>query len=307
MDRYTEKTKSWLEQRFKRTTNEGIYYAHQPIYGFRGGSSGGWVISSYTVTYQIIKALSHMQFNSLLDVGGAEGYTAALIRSIFKVHVRNCDLSNEACNRAKEIFDIDGESVDIHKLPYSDNEFDIVVCSETLEHVPNFRLATNELLRVCKKAVVITVPHEAKEIIENNIKENIPHAHIHYFDMKTFDFVKPIVKKIKTNKMLSTRLNIPRAIVESKKREKEETSYSSISVIVYNLFRPLFHLVFGKKAVTFLMKLDEKFSKNVKSFSGIIFILLKDEEFFSEIPLRKISASQIINFTVPYYYLNRQH
>ncbi|KAF0142625.1 MAG: methylase involved in ubiquinone/menaquinone biosynthesi [Stygiobacter sp.] len=305
MDLYTEKTKYWLEERFKRTNESGIYFAHQPIYGFRKGHSGDWVINSYTITYQILKALSCIEFDSLLDVGGAEGYTAALVKNVFNVNVTSCDLSSEACNRAKEIFGVNGKAVDIHKLPFEDNEFDVVVCSETIEHVPDFRLATNELLRVCKKAVVLTVPHESEAVIENNIKEKIPHAHIHCFDEDSFDFTKQVVEKITAKKMLDTRLNIPRAIVEAKKRTENETDYSSTFVRIYNFLRPAFGLLFGKKSVEFLMKADEHLSKNTNNYSGLIFVLLKDKNFAYEIPRINVSPEQIVNFVVPYHYLRK--
>jgi hypothetical protein len=70
---------------------------------------------------------------------------------------------------------------------------------------------------VCKKAVVITVPHESKKVIERNIKENIPHAHIHSLDPKSFDFVLPKTSKVISRKMLSPFLSIFRALAEGMK------------------------------------------------------------------------------------------
>ncbi len=144
----------------------------------------------YIPTYQIIKVLSKIDFHSLLNVGGAEGYKAALIRDIFGAEVKNSDLSEEACKRAKEIYNIDSDPVDIHNLPYQDNQFDVVLCSETLEHVTNFSKATSELLRVAAKAIIITVPHEPKEHTENNKLKKIIHGHIEAFTLKSFDFLK---------------------------------------------------------------------------------------------------------------------
>ena len=40
MDTYTEDTKSWLDQRFREVDAEGVFLAHQPIYGFRRGHCG---------------------------------------------------------------------------------------------------------------------------------------------------------------------------------------------------------------------------------------------------------------------------
>lgn len=305
MDNYTEKTRNWLDDRFRETTDEGIYFAHQPIYGFRNGHSEEYVIQRYMITYQIMKALAHLKFNSLLDVGGAEGYKAALARELFDAKVRSCDLSNEACNRAKEIFGVEGEVVDIHQLPYDDDEFDIVVCSETLEHVPDIQTAVKELLRVSKNSVIISVPHESKETIEKNIKENIPHSHLHCLDVDSFDYTLSIVQKIIVRKILVPVLNIPCAIVESKKRKKGETNYSSASVRVYNFFRPLFHFVFGKNAAAFLVWLDDLFSRLNMPYYGLVFVLLKSKESYYVKPRKHLSASRIVDFKVPYYYMKK--
>ena len=61
MDNYTTDTKDWLNDRFKATDEEGIYFAHQPIYGFRKGHSEPGIIIRYIITYQIMK----MEYNSL--------------------------------------------------------------------------------------------------------------------------------------------------------------------------------------------------------------------------------------------------
>ena len=42
--------------------------------------------------------------------------------------------------RANEIFKLKATPVDIHNLPFKDNEFDVVICSETLEHVTESKL-----------------------------------------------------------------------------------------------------------------------------------------------------------------------
>ncbi len=295
--------KRWLDQRFKMTDEEGIYHAHQPIYGFRKGHSEPGTIVRYIITYQIMKALSHLKFTSLLDVGGAEGYKAALARSIFDVNVRSSDLSGEACNRAKEIFDVDGEPVDVHQLPYNDNEFDVVLCNETLEHVPDLQKATNELIRVCSKAVIITVPHEPKEFIENNIRENIPHSHIHSFDTDSFNFIIPGAFKVISRRFLNPYLKLVAGIVDAVKLE-QSTNYPQFLINSYNSCLPLFRLVFGWRSAGMLIKLDNFISNLIPSYSGMIFILLKDANCYSTNPKKQITTQQIMDFKVPYHYLS---
>lgn len=49
---------------------------------------------------------------------------------------------------------------DITNLPFADNSFDIVLCSEVMEHIPNDSAAAKELLRVVKPGhnLVVSVP-----------------------------------------------------------------------------------------------------------------------------------------------------
>ncbi len=294
--------KRWLDQRFKMTDEEDIYHAHQPIYGFRKGHSEPGTIVRYIITYQTMKALSHLKFTSLLDVGGAEGYKAALARSIFNVSVRSADLSEEACNRAKEIFDVDGEPVDVHQLPYNDNEFDVVLCNETLEHVPDLQIATNELMRVCSRAVIITVPHEPKEFIENNIRKNIPHSHIHSFDTDSLNSILPGDFKVISRRFLNPYCKLVAGIVDAMKIEKSE-NYPQLLLNSYNFCLPLFRLVFGWRSAGMLIKLDDYISNLIPSYSGMSFILLKDENCYSTHQRKHIATQQIIDFKVPYHYL----
>lgn len=47
---------------------------------------------------------------------------------------------------------------DVASLPFEDNAFDLVICSEVLEHVPDDEQALRSLLRVARKDVLLSVP-----------------------------------------------------------------------------------------------------------------------------------------------------
>ena len=49
---------------------------------------------------------------------------------------------------------------DIEKIPVKDNSFDIIICTEVLEHVPNPIGALKEMARILKKGgkLLITTP-----------------------------------------------------------------------------------------------------------------------------------------------------
>jgi 2-polyprenyl-3-methyl-5-hydroxy-6-metoxy-1,4-benzoquinol methylase len=58
-------------------------------------------------------------------------------------------------------------SADIGNLPFEDNFFDLVICSEVLEHIPDHHKALAELVRVLKPGttLVISVPRYVPEKI----------------------------------------------------------------------------------------------------------------------------------------------
>ena len=49
---------------------------------------------------------------------------------------------------------------DVHHLPFPDDSFDLVLCLEVLEHLPDSALGLQELLRVARDYVLVSVPHE---------------------------------------------------------------------------------------------------------------------------------------------------
>jgi ubiquinone/menaquinone biosynthesis C-methylase UbiE len=287
MDSYTKKTKLWLDKRFRSYDEDGIYVAHQPIYGFLKGHCEPDVILRYIITFQIMKAFSHLKFNSVLDLGGAEGYKAYIIRNLFNANVINSDLSEEACKRGKEIYDVDSVPADIHNLPFKNKEFDIVLCSETLEHVSNINKAIDELNRVAKKAIIITVPHEPIEDVEKNIENEMNHAHIHSFNLESLNFLTSKGYHIFSRKMIGPlTVDIAKRIEDLRERFFEDED--NVTLLI-------------KKIVASLIQLDEFVSSE---YHGILFIILKDIKCYTKEAILDISPATIMNFSVPYYFIH---
>lgn len=184
MDTYTKKTKGWLDKRFKSTDENGVYKSHAPIYGFSKDSLFlGMYKNNYSILREIEKISSEYTIHNFLEVGCAEGYTTHLIKEIFGFEVIVCDLSFEAVKRAKEIYGFRGFVADVQALHNikSDN-FDLVLCSETIEHIPNPDKAFEELIRVANKALIITVPAaKNKKEKETYIPPEGPHTHLNIF------------------------------------------------------------------------------------------------------------------------------
>lgn len=301
MDAYTERTRDWLDERFRRTDEDGVYFAHQPIYGFRAGHSEPEAIERYIRTYQILKLLGTFPFESLLDVGGAEGYKAHLARKTFGVHVESTDLSTEACRRAEEIFGVRSRPADIHELPFENGAFDVVLCSETLEHVADVRRALAELLRVAAKAVVITVPHEPQGVVERNVQEARPHAHINAFETDTFDDLREQGLHVTTRKLISPWLRWPRAFVEAMPKTYRPGRYPRLVVDVYNRLVPVTRVLVGKRAAAGLIRLDERLCARSSPYRAIAFFISKQP--LPAGPGRDVSARAIVEFAVPFHYV----
>jgi SAM-dependent methyltransferase len=304
MDTYTAETQKWLDERFRMTDANGVYVAHQPIYGFRRGPCEDDNMRRYIITYQILRALARLHFGSFLDVGGAEGYKAALVRKVFGAEVTSCDLSAEASLRALQIFNVPGRAVDIASLPYTTSSFDVVLSSETLEHVVDIERATRELVRVAKRAVVITVPKESRDQVERNIREKVPHGHIQALTLSSFDWLEPEGIKV-IGRPISSRglLNLPIKLVAAEEdRRLRRGVLGKVRTYVHNrLLVPLARGLFGKRAAAAVIEMDDVRSASRPNSRGLLFILVKDPTAIRDQPV-PVSPMQVLDFEVPYHH-----
>jgi len=71
------------------------------------------------------------------------------------------DISAGAIEEAKKrVLFANLQTGSVYALPYADNFFDLVICSEVLEHLEEPEKALKELKRVSKKYVLLSVPNE---------------------------------------------------------------------------------------------------------------------------------------------------
>ncbi len=304
MDDYTLKTKLWLDKRFCETDSAGVYFAHQPIYGFRRGPCEFGQISRYIRTYHIMRAISRLKVKSLLDVGAAEGFKGALARELFGLQVTCTDLSGEACNRTQEIYGIEASPADIHELPWKDNAFDVSLCSETLEHVTDYRKAVTELLRVSSKAVIVTVPHEPEEKIEENVASAAPHGHIHAFEPDSFDYLKASGLTVVSFPIHSSKLSLPAVLVDAMPvQHQERWKFPKWVASIYNLCVPILRLLTGKRTAAWLILKDEAICQTSHSYTGLVLIILKDPSVFRGDAVPHLDPVRLLHFAVPLHYL----
>jgi 2-polyprenyl-3-methyl-5-hydroxy-6-metoxy-1,4-benzoquinol methylase len=98
----------------------------------------------------------------ILDVGCGEGFTLNRLkeRGMGK-KLEGLEYLKDAIELGKKTYpDIKITQGSIYELPYKDNSFDLVLCTEVLEHLENPEKGLKELVRVSKKYLIISVPNE---------------------------------------------------------------------------------------------------------------------------------------------------
>lgn len=101
-------------------------------------------------------------FSNLIDVGCGEGYLLYALQKRWRnAQYFGLDLTQGRITVTQKnvpsVFLLRG---DVLHLPFPDNAFDIVICSELLEHMEAYQQVVEELLRITRKRLIITVPNE---------------------------------------------------------------------------------------------------------------------------------------------------
>ena len=95
------------------------------------------------------ESVSHM---SLLDVGASTGFIDNYLSQSF-IEVRGIDIDSRAIDYAVKTFtkeNLQFQVGDAMSINFPDNSFDVVVCSQVYEHVPDARKMMDEIFRVLK-------------------------------------------------------------------------------------------------------------------------------------------------------------
>ncbi|MFH1545370.1 MAG: class I SAM-dependent methyltransferase, partial [archaeon] len=115
------------------------------------------------------------------------------------------DLSKKRVKRAKnKIKDAILIQGSVLQLPFKENSFDAVICSELLEHVKEYKKALNELIRISDKVIVLTVPNdqEPRKIVCPKCGfEHFLDGHVNSFNEESISKIIESNKKIKLLKI----------------------------------------------------------------------------------------------------------
>jgi ubiquinone/menaquinone biosynthesis C-methylase UbiE len=116
--------------------------------------------------------------DSILEVGCHTGYFIRRYVMGQVKKVRGVDIDEEAIEYARAQ---DGDEYFVcsnsNALPFADNEFDKVLCADTLEHVDDERGTIREITRVLRPGglLVLTTPHTFLDFLDSEYPE-----HRHY-------------------------------------------------------------------------------------------------------------------------------
>jgi 2-polyprenyl-3-methyl-5-hydroxy-6-metoxy-1,4-benzoquinol methylase len=120
---------------------------------------------------QIVLLVEAVGAERILDAGCGEGFVVSyLLQENDGLIITGMDCSLDAIEMARQMvphkprrrveggvfFDVG----DLREMPYSDDSFDLVMCLEVLEHLPDPHRGLRELGRVTSAHCLVSVPHE---------------------------------------------------------------------------------------------------------------------------------------------------
>lgn len=119
-----------------------------------------WLINYfYKVLFSLI---TDLKIITALDAGCGEGFTLDQLKKKFPaIDCVGIDASAKAINLGRKMFPkIKLKTGSIYQLPYKNRSFDLVLCTEVLEHLTNPAMALKEIKRAAKKYCLFSVPNE---------------------------------------------------------------------------------------------------------------------------------------------------
>ena len=102
-----------------------------------------------------IRELAPEMRGDYLDVGSGNGELIDRVIRVFAVKPRACDYRGDLMS--VEGVTVDVANVNADPLPYPDASFDLVTCTEVIEHLEHYRAALREMARVLRPGGVLVV------------------------------------------------------------------------------------------------------------------------------------------------------
>ncbi len=189
-----------IENWFMETSNYRKHTSKNPLQKFLIGN----------FYKELISSIKKLTIESALDVGCGEGFTLnKLSENKIGKRLEGIDFQKTAIDAGKRVHpNLNLKVGNIYHLPYKDNSFDLIICTEVLEHLEDPKKALSEIQRVSSRYVILSVPNEPFFMIANFLRgKNLRRwgndiEHIHHWSSKGFQkfvenqSVKVIQKKL---------------------------------------------------------------------------------------------------------------
>lgn len=105
-------------------------------------------------------AAKHDVFPAIhLDIGSGHGDLIQALRQRFNVHSSACDYTDTLMQLPD--VQVSVADLNVQGLPFEDSTFDLVTCTEVIEHLEHYRYTIREMFRVLKPGgtLVLTTPN----------------------------------------------------------------------------------------------------------------------------------------------------
>lgn len=210
-----------------------------------------------------------MEKGKILDIGCGGGITTESLQYYFpKATLYGCDVSKKAIDYAREFGSkkVTYGVIRGKKLPYKDKTFDVCVCLDVMEHVPDVEFFLEEVKRIMKKngKFFLLVPCEGQQLTHTWFWQKLKigdtmtfrrYGHIH--PEFTHDYV---LKFLKTH-----------GFAIKKKAYSEHILYQLISVLTYFLPLEVMDKLIGKKAKAYTDSgVIKNMNKSKKGFDSLL-------------------------------------
>lgn len=108
----------------------------------------------------LLKMMADLKFKDCLDAGCAQLYLLQEIVRRHRVEGYGCDISDQVIASNRKLAPAcEFMTLDLSREVWPQgHQFDLVVCSEVLEHIPDWRAALRNLTRMSRQHLLITVP-----------------------------------------------------------------------------------------------------------------------------------------------------
>jgi ubiquinone/menaquinone biosynthesis C-methylase UbiE len=152
--------------------------------------------------------LKPLDYNRLLDIGCGEGFITNELAALKKFRITGIDLGEEPLKKARNRYkNIKFIKCSAYELPFENDSFNLVSALEIMEHLDSPEEALEEIKRVSKKWVILSVPDEPLWRILNVISlrylrdlGNTP-GHVNHWTPKEFtNLIKKYFRVLKISR-----------------------------------------------------------------------------------------------------------